>query len=153
MKYTAIFGILAIIVVCLGCGPAETVDDRTAIESIADDIEKAVNSGDMMLIDKHLSLKAKSEGFDANRLLMELTYTNGLKPAFSSRSVRVMKDSAWLEFAVYPNTIGYSDFFEKSRIRLMRSGIWKIVTYDINKNEPLRETPADSSDADTTGMI
>ena len=147
---------LLIAVCCLvaiflaGCGPSEPVDDRAIIEGIADDMEAACGSGDLMKIDKHLSYQAKANGYDANRLLMELTYTDGLKPEFSSRSVRVMNDSAWLEFAVYPSTVSYSDILQKSKIRLMRSGGWKIATYDIYKNEIMRAVPVDSMVVDSS---
>ncbi len=141
---------VAVFIIIAGCGSTETVDDRTAIEGIADDIEAAAETGDMMKIDKHLALQAKTDGYDANRMLMELSYPDALKPMFKSRSVRVMDDSAWLEFAVYPHTTTYSDLFERSRVRLMRSGGWRIVTYDIRKNQPAaRPDTADTAVVDT----
>lgn len=140
--------LLAAFLIIAGCGSTETVDDRTAIESIADDIQAAAETGDMMKIDKHLALQAKTDGYDANRMLMELSYPDALKPMFKSRTVRVMGDSAWLEFAVYPHTMTYNDLLERSRVRLMRSGGWKIVTYDIRKNRPA----ARPETVDTTGV-
>lgn len=141
--------LVMIAVVVVGCSTGEVPDDRTAIDLIADDLGAAVSSGDLMMVDKHLSHRAKLDGFEANRFLMECSLGESLTPELTARTIKVMGDSAHLTFVVMPTDSQFSDSLSRSLVRLMKSREWKIVSFDLIPNLPMAEPdslvqPADS---------
>jgi hypothetical protein len=118
----------------VGCASRERIDDRALIESIADDIEAAVGSGDLLKIERHLSSQAKQRGYEANRFLMECSYGAEVPPELTARTIKVMGDSAHLAFALMPTGMPYSDSLSRSVVRLMRIDTWKIASFHLAKN-------------------
>jgi hypothetical protein len=128
----AIFSVI-IALVCAGC-PSPSGSEREAIEAIITDLEAGAQSGDLMRIDRHLSSQAKAGGFEANRFLMECSYGDVAKPAFTARTIQVMGDSAHVDFAILRAGAQYLIGMRKSDVRLMKSGRWQIVSYELLLN-------------------
>lgn len=127
---------MLILAVCIvvSCSSGEKLGDRAIIEKIADDIEAAVSTGDLMRIEKHLSVQAKREGLEANRFLMLSSYGSGVKTKLAGRSVSVMDDSAHLSFVLMPSEMQYSDTLATSVVRLIKTDTWEIVSFHLVKN-------------------
>ena len=119
----------------LGCSSGERLDDKAVIETIADDIERGVNTGDLLKIEKHLSMQAKRDGFEANRFLMLSSYGAGVAAELTARTVTVMGDSAHLSFVLMPAGMQYSDSLSISVVRLFKTDTWKIASFHLIKNQ------------------
>ena len=125
--------------VIAACSPGEPPDDRAIIEKIADDLVVGVSSGDLMKVDKHLSLQAKREGFEANRFLMDCSYGDSAASELTARTIKVMGDSAHLAFALMPTGMQYADSLSRSVVRLVKVDTWKIASFHLTRNLPAVE--------------
>jgi hypothetical protein len=126
----------AALVFLFGCTASDSRSDREIISSIAKDLDVGVVTGDMMKIDKHLSREARQDGFEANKFMMECSYSDSLTPGLTAWSIKVMGDSAQLDFVLMPDGMQFSDSLPKSQIRLLKSDTWKVVSFQIARNEP-----------------
>lgn len=131
--------VLVTAIAITACAPGEPPDDRAIIEKIADDLQTAVSSGDLLKVDKHLSLQAKRQGFEANRFLMECSYGDSATTEITARTIKVMGDSAHLAFALMPTGMLYADSLSRSVVRLVKVDTWKIVSFDLARNLPVVE--------------
>ncbi len=123
----------AILVAAICCAPQEAPSDREAIESIADDIEAGVMTGDLMKIENHLSSQAKQNGYEANRFLGECSYDD-VSPQFAAQNIKIMSDSAHLDFVLMPSDATYSDTLSRSHVRLLKSIKWKVESFHLVRN-------------------
>jgi hypothetical protein len=136
--------------VLVGCSSEGKLDDRAVIEAIADDLGEGVRTGDLMKIDKHMTLQAKRQGFEGNRFLMECSYGAAVMPELKARTVKVMGDTAHLAFAVMPTGMPYNDSLPRSIVRLVKVGTWKIASFHISRitgfqdSDSLSESETDS---------
>jgi hypothetical protein len=135
--------VLLATIVATACTPSEPPDDRAIIEKVADDLEAAVSSGDLLKVDEHLSLQAKRQGFEANGFLMDCSYGDSVSPSFTARTIKVMGDSAHLAFALMPTGMQYADSLPRSIVRLVKANTWMIVSFHVTRNLPAIE--ADSA--------
>ena len=132
--------VLLATIVIAACSPGEPLDDRAIIEKVADDLVAAVSSGDLLKVDKHLSLQAKRQGFEANRFLMECSYGDSATPEITARTIKVMGDSAHLAFALMPTGMQYADSLPRSIVRLVKVDTWKIASFHLTRNLPVVES-------------
>jgi len=121
-----------------GCGSTPE-DDRAAIELIADDLGRAVDSDDMMMVEKHLSSQAKSDGYDGNRFLMECSYGEDVRAMFQARTVQLMGDSAHVMFEVMPAGATVAPPYQKTVVRLFKVSKWRVASFDVVRNMPIVE--------------
>ena len=129
--------VLATALAVTACAPGEPPDDRVIIEQIADDLSAAVSSGDLLKVDKHLSLQAKRQGFEANRFLMDCSYGDSATSEFTARTIKVMGDSAHLDFALMPTGMQYADSLPRSVVRLVKVDTWEIASFHLTRNLPV----------------
>lgn len=123
----------AILIIFICCTPQEAPPDREVIESIADDLETGVLTGDLMKIENHLSAQAKQNGFEAKRFLGECSYGN-ISPQFAAQNIVIMSDSAQLSFVLAPSDAAYSDSLSRSHVRLLKDIKWKVESFELIKN-------------------
>ncbi len=116
------------------CSTGQKTDDRTAINAIADDIEKGVGTGDLLMIEQHMSIAAKRQGYEANRFVVESSYGPSGEPVFTARTIKVMGDSAHLAFVLMPMGMQFSDSLPRSIVRLAKDGTWKISSFHLTRN-------------------
>jgi hypothetical protein len=125
--------------VIAACSPGEPPDDRAVIEKIADDLQAAAGSGDLLKVDRHLSLQAKRQGFEANKFLMDCSYGDSVSTELTARTIKVMGDSAHLAFALMPTGMQYADSLPRSVVRLVKVDTWKIASFHLTRNLPAVE--------------
>ena len=123
----------AILFATICCAPQEATSDREAIEAIAGDLESGVMTGDLMKIENHLSSRAKQNGYEANRFLIECSYDD-VSPQFAAQNIRVMSDSAHLSFVLMPSDATYADSLSRSHVRLLKTVKWKIESFHLVRN-------------------
>ena len=125
---------MAALLTVVACCTARQVDDKTAINAIADDLEQGVVTGDLLKIEKHISMQARQSGYESNRFVMESSYGASGSTDFTARTIKVMGDSAHLAFVLMPIGMHFSDTLMRSTVRLVKTDSWKIASFHLMRN-------------------